>query len=160
MSATLTIADIDEQIAELRLELERLGTHSAADDQALADAEVILAQEQAVYDAAGAAVAAAQAALNQSYGHHSERRDPHAEQALRAAEAAFQAARDDLGPALISRNEASRRRSGRRGQARYVQGRIAELERERERLMAQAAAPSPGRDLLSKIRERVLGGAA
>ena len=155
---TTPTSDLDQQIADLRAQLVRLQAHAAADDAMLQDAEERLAAEQRVYDAAAAAVAEARAALAPAYGTHTDQRAPGAEQALRDAEAAFQVARDDLQPVLISRNEASRRRSDRRGQVRFIEGRVEALEAERARLAAQPAQPQPGRALLTQLRERVMGG--
>ena len=145
---------LDEQITDLRHELERLEAHAAADDAALADADAALAREQAVYDAAAANLATAQAATVGS-PMYERQRDPNAERAYSEAQAAFQAAKDDLAPLLIARTEASRRRSERRGQVRHIQQRIEQLEAERTRLAAAAARPQPGRALLATIRQRV-----
>lgn len=152
--------DFDQHIATLRRTLERLEAHAAADDAALADAEAALAREQAVYEAAGRAWAAAQTALSGPYGTHRDADTARAEQAARAGEAAFLAAQRDLQPLLVARNDADRRRSERRGQVRFLQQQIEQLERDRDRLAAQAAQPDLGRDLLRKIRASIIGGAA
>jgi chromosome segregation ATPase len=162
---TTTIDDLERRIADLR---EQHAAALEAVEQAEADLAPLdekLAEARAVYDEVGRAMVTAQRAYvgpsHDPYETHHERSPAEYEQArldARDAETAFQQADQELGAALVRRNTVDGRRGSHVMHARRIEAAIAEAERDLDR--ARQALAAPQRDLLAKIRARVLGGAA
>ena len=152
---------IDREIDALRARHAELTAAVEQDDIDLAAADVALGLDQRIYDAAGAAVADAMAATIQPFGTERSRRPGELEDlqaARREAEATHQQADEALGESMVARNQAAQRRGDRLMAARRLEQEIAQAERVRDRLAAQAEG---NRKPLERLRRTVaarLGG--
>lgn len=161
---TMTIEDLERQLAGLQD--QHTATLAAVEQAAteLAPLERALEEARAVYNAAGTALQAAQRAYagprHDPYETHREQSPAEHEQARSDAKDAavlFDQADRELGAALVVRNTADARRGDLQMLGYRLEAAIAETERDLERARH---APAPERDLLARIRARVLGGAA
>jgi len=155
--------EIDREIDALRARHAELTAAAEQDDIDLAAADEALAFDQRIYDAAGAAVADAMAALTTPYGQHRERGPAEMEarqDAHRQAHAVWEQARDALGRSLVTRNQVAQRRGDRRMEARALAAQLGQAEARRDQLAAEAEG---NRKPLERLRRTVaarLGGGA
>ena len=150
------IAAAEQRLEKLRAERERTEVALEAAERDVAPTEEPLELARQVYDAAGRALARAQAPAAWRPDHSGQPvvAVPEDEARRRAseAEAAFRQADRELGAALVAYNAANKRRGDLEMRVRYLSGLVDRAEAELER--ARRAA-SPGRDLLARLRAKV-----
>jgi hypothetical protein len=153
-----TITDLEQRLADLKEQQAATADAIAGAVAGLVPLNRALERARAVHNEAGLGMLAANNEANISItdagGLKTSEEYERLRAASRLAEGAFAQADQELQAALVARNSADQRRGDLQMHSYRIEASIGEVERDLERAR-QAAEPE--RDLLAKIRAKVLG---